>query len=401
MTFNFPTEQRVEGRVRFLAPKLEAFTEHPWEYAPSKAPVFYNPVMEFNRDLAVLALQTYRMNVEGALRVCEPLAGCGVRGIRFAREVEGVEEVILNDINPTAFKMIQYNVELNNLSNVKVFNEDANLLLNRYASPRRRFDYIDVDPFGTPVTFMDSAVRALKDGGLIALTATDMAPLCGVFPNVALRKYGGRSIRAEYHNEVAIRLLIGSLASTAAKHNIGVNVLFSYGVDHYVRVYAEIMYGARRADESLNMMGYILHCFNCFNRRSEFGIIPEMSRTCERCGSRMDVAGPLWLGRIFDREFCISMRENMYRLSLRGERRIRKLLDVIQEEIDDSVTYFVIDRVSDRFNLAPPPVRDVVERLRRMGFKSSGTYLNPKGIRTNAPAWTLIEVVRELSQRRG
>ncbi|MDH5267467.1 MAG: hypothetical protein OEW62_07315, partial [Candidatus Bathyarchaeota archaeon] len=28
--------------------------KEPWEYAPSKAPVFYNPVMKLNRDVAVL-----------------------------------------------------------------------------------------------------------------------------------------------------------------------------------------------------------------------------------------------------------------------------------------------------------------------------------------------------------
>ena len=43
---DFPTEIIEEGKVRVLVPKLKAFVRSPSEYAPSKAPVFYNPVME-------------------------------------------------------------------------------------------------------------------------------------------------------------------------------------------------------------------------------------------------------------------------------------------------------------------------------------------------------------------
>ncbi|MEM2463971.1 MAG: tRNA (guanine(10)-N(2))-dimethyltransferase, partial [Candidatus Bathyarchaeia archaeon] len=87
---DFPTEIVTEGQVRVLVPKLSAFVEKPSEYAPSKAPVFYNPVMELNRDIAVLALQAYQQTVKREITVCEPLTGCGVRGIRFALEVEGI-----------------------------------------------------------------------------------------------------------------------------------------------------------------------------------------------------------------------------------------------------------------------------------------------------------------------
>ena len=75
----FPTEVVTEGRVRIVVPKLKAFVKSPSEYAPSKAPVFYNPVMELNRDIAVLALQAYQKTVNREITVCEPLAGCGAK----------------------------------------------------------------------------------------------------------------------------------------------------------------------------------------------------------------------------------------------------------------------------------------------------------------------------------
>ena len=99
LKFSFPIEAIAEGTVEVAVPRLEAFVKAPSDYAPSKAPVFYNPVMELNRDVAVLALQAYQRWSGRELRVCEPLTGCGVRGIRVAKEVDGLAKVIVNDIN--------------------------------------------------------------------------------------------------------------------------------------------------------------------------------------------------------------------------------------------------------------------------------------------------------------
>ena len=60
---DFPSEIIREGKVQVLVPKLAAYGVVPSDYAPSRAPVFYNPVMEFNRDLTVLAFQAYQRMV--------------------------------------------------------------------------------------------------------------------------------------------------------------------------------------------------------------------------------------------------------------------------------------------------------------------------------------------------
>ena len=37
---------------------------------------------------------------------------------------------------------------------------------HRY-SPEKRFDVIDLDPYGTPSQFLDAAVQAVADGGVV------------------------------------------------------------------------------------------------------------------------------------------------------------------------------------------------------------------------------------------
>ncbi|MDI6690569.1 MAG: tRNA (guanine(10)-N(2))-dimethyltransferase [Candidatus Bathyarchaeota archaeon] len=397
---DFPTEIVHEGKVKILVPKLRAFVKTPSEYAPSKAPVFYNPLMELNRDIAVLALQTYQKTVNRKIVVCEPLAGCGVRGIRFASEVEGVKKVLINDINEKAFQLAKANVQMNKLNKrVIVKNEDANRLLSRYGAPRKRFDAIDIDPFGSPVPYLDSAIRALRDGGLIALTATDMAPLCGVYPKACIRKYGGKPLRTEYCHELALRLLAGCLAATAAKYDIGINVVFSHSTNHYIRLYAEIAYGAKKADESLKNMGYILHCFNCFHRETlKTPSLIGHSGRCSECNLKLDYAGPLWLGKVTDKKFCELMKNKVENMVFKQKEKIHKILTLIKNEVDAPITYYVIDRICDKFGFPVPSVKKVIETLKTKSLRATQPHFNPKGIRTDASARSMNKILQKLSQ---
>ena len=95
---DFPTEFVKEGKVKIMVPKLKAFIKRQSDYAPSKAPVFFNPIMELNRDLAVIAFQAYQRQVGREISICEPFTSSGIRGIRFAVEIEGVEKRATEDL---------------------------------------------------------------------------------------------------------------------------------------------------------------------------------------------------------------------------------------------------------------------------------------------------------------
>ena len=398
LNLKFPTEKVKEGSLEFYVPRLRAFVKRPSEYAPSKAPVFFNPAMELNRDLAVLALQTYQKQVKHEIVACEPLASCGVRGLRLAKEVAGVGKVVMNDINPEAAALAESNVKLNNLSEkVSVANEDANLLLSRYAAPRRRFSYIDIDPFGSPAPYIDSAVRALRNGGLIALTATDMAPLCGVHAKACIRKYGGRPLRTDYCHELAVRLLLSCLVHIAARHDIGIDPMLSYSQYNYVRTYAIASYGAKEADKSLQNIGYMQHCFSCLHRESRIGLIPPPEQICPECGSKLNIGGPLWLGSLWDEEFCIQTQGETWSRHLRHQEKILNTLSLIVKEIHAPITYYAIDKLCDKFNLPAPPLSKVINELNNQGFQGVATHFNSKAIRTDAPANTLKAILVKLT----
>lgn len=390
----------VEGSASLTVPKLSLYAKGPSEYIPSRTPVFYNPIMKLNRDIAILALTAYQRRVNRGLRVCEPLAGCGVRGIRFALEVEGTGRLVLNDINPHAAELVRHNCVRNRVTGcTHIRTLDANTLLSIYASPRRRFDVVDIDPYGSPSHFLDSAVRALRNRGVLAVTATDTATLCGAYPDACLRRYGGKPLRTEYCHELAVRLLIRSIAVTAARYRFGVDVLLSHSSDHYIRVYTQLRLRAAAAKTALQNLGYVLHCFHCLHRMWSFGVTNFPDRRCVRCGATMSVAGPLWLGRLVDRAFCRDMIDERRSDRTGDWRRAERLLGALSMEADAPPTYIVIDRISRKLRIPPPPKRELISRLRGLGYTAAPTHFDHGGVKTSAPLQLVEKTVMETVHR--
>jgi len=110
----------------------------------------------------------------------------------------------------------------------------------------------------------------------------------------------------------------------------------------------------------------------------------------------VSIAGPLWLGSLWDREFCKLMLREAYRKSMRNKSKVIKLIETILAEVEGPPTYYVIDRICDKFRLKTPQTRSVIEKLWEMGFFASQTHFNTRGVRTSAPTKTVLEVISSL-----
>merc|ERR1712113_1005456 len=73
----------------------------------------------------------------------------------------------------------------------------------------KQFDVIDLDPYGTAAPFLDAAVQAVSEGGLLCVTCTDLAVLCGNQAEVCYSKYGAFPLKGtKYCHEMALRILL-------------------------------------------------------------------------------------------------------------------------------------------------------------------------------------------------
>ncbi len=388
----------TEGRARFWAPNLEKYRRPDGAIEPSWAPVFYNPRMAFNRDVAVLFVHTFFKGLSG-VRVAEPLAGTGVRGIRIALETSGVSELVLNDADPEAYSLVERNIALNGLAGLaEAYRADANALLYRLKDEGRAYHYIDLDPFGSPIYYVDAALRALRKGGVLAVTATDTAPLVGTHGAACVRRYGARPLRSDFAKEAGLRILVGAVVRRAAMRELAATPVLAYYADHYYRAYFVVLRGARRTDEALSLLGYYAYCDTCLYREAVEGYpAPQQApERCPNCGSPLALGGPMWIGRLCDEDLVSRMLASIEEMEhLEAKARVRTLLEKLRVECSVTRPYVRIDELCGRMRINMPSPRLVAALLEAAGYRAAVTHFDPRAVKTDAP----LEEVRSLVEK--
>ncbi|MFH1505414.1 MAG: tRNA (guanine(26)-N(2))-dimethyltransferase [archaeon] len=339
----------TEGKAKVSVSREEKISK--------KLEVFYNPVMKFNRDISVLLLNCVK---ERKLRIGLPLAGSGIRGLRFLLELKRgkVERVAFNDHKPDFVEYMEKNLKKNKIKQDKVHISklDANLFLLK----SKGFDYIDVDPFGTPNPFLDSAVSRISRRGILAVTATDTSALCGTFPEACLRKYWAKPLRNELMHEIGVRILIRKVQLIGAQYERALVPIFCYSRDHYMRVFFKSEKGKQKVNLLLKLHG------------------------------EHEGAGPMWLGSLWDTKLVRAMLKNA------KDKDVKKYLGMVNQEAQIHIVgFFDVHAVCEKNKLNIPRKEYLIGKLKKSGYKASSTTFNPYGIRTNAPLNLFLSFLKE------
>lgn len=379
-----------EGRTIIEAPDPASFRTVAGDYSPSLTKVFYNPRMEFCRDISVSATQVFAKKANN-IRICDPLAGVGVRGIRYAKEVKGVSKVIVNDRSLESYEMMKRNIELNGVTDlVEATSNDANIILREN---HRKFNFVDVDPFGSPAPFSDAACGALSRKGMLALTATDTAPLSGTHASACIRRYGAKPLKTEYCHELGIRILIGFAQRIGGMNEIALTPVFSHATQHYFRTYLMANRGAQRSDDVLKGLGFVSQCNACMRRLFTRNLAPELPQACE-CGGRFSHAGPLWLGEIINTAFTKEIMGDLANRNFKLKHQELLMLGRCVEEAEGPPTFYELNELARRAKASPPKIVLVLERIREKGYFASRTHFSNTGFRTDAPIDEIIETIK-------
>nr|CAI5836983.1 unnamed protein product [Callosobruchus analis] len=385
--------------------------------------VFYNPVQEFNRDISIAVISTFVNNYKEELKaakgqqagtennkltILEALSATGLRSIRYAKEIPGVDRVIANDISTKAVEDIKQNVVKNNVEHiVSVSHSDASMLMYQHRKGDQ-FDVIDLDPYGCPSHFLDSTVQAVKEGGLLLITATDMAVLAGNSPETCYSKYGAISLRIKSCHEMAVRILLQCIESHANRYGRYIVPLMSLSADFYIRVFVRVFSGAKKCKFSATKLSHVYHCTGCDSftlhpliisktdkTHTKFGIPsgPPVSKNCEECKHPHHVGGPIWSAPIHSHEFVKKLLEPVPD-SLKTHRRIAGVLRLILEELLDEPLYYTLDRLSGTLHVEMPSMMVLRSALLNAGYKVSFTHMHKTSIKTDAPKKVVWDIMR-------
>lgn len=387
-----------EGKIHFLAPDLRFYSKNE-KIDPAWAPVFYNPAMKVSRDISVALIDAYAKNFgRSSIRICEPLSATGVRGLRYAAELDVAEEVIINDKNKNAYYLEIKNILYNSLAEkVKVFNRDARALLYDFAERNEKFDVVDIDPFGSPTPFVEAALSVLKHKGLLLLTATDLAPLFGVNPGACRRKYFATPILSEFSKETGARILAAFTVREAAKIGLAAKPIFTALVRHSLRLAFIVERNKGLARRSVELIGYVTFCPRCMYRTLTTETLLERLK-CPSCGSYLTVGGPLWVDKLWDNDLCQTVLQLYKSREYLDEKGLR-IVELIANEADKPCLYTTVTTIARIAALKeePSPL-DLVNKVLKAGGSASLTHFDSKGFRVNLQPSEVITIVNSFEK---
>jgi len=408
--------------------------------------VFYNPVQEFNRDLSVLVLRTYlkhnvwhhrheekHVKARGGLKILDALSASGLRSIRYAQELGAsgdiVDKIVANDLSDSAVSLIKRNIELNGVhEKVKCSHSDAIHLLNDSSrSFDDRFHVIDLDPFGTGAQFFDAAVRSIGEAGLLMITCTDVAVLCGNASESCFARYGSMSVRADHCHEVALRIVLRSLEQHAAVYGRYIKPLLSVSADFYVRVFVQVFTQQAETKKSASKLSQLFLCKECktheltklgsyelkedpkqaksTNLAVKFKYKPsevQIGDKCRICSGRYTIAGPIWSDPMHDAKFLELLKQELALEETEKQfntfKRMKGLVYVCSEELSEPALFFSTKTISKTLKSKMPTRKDALSALVNAGYQVSGTHCFQYGFKTNAPSTVVWDVFSQFSE---
>ncbi|KAI9836066.1 MAG: hypothetical protein M1819_001678 [Sarea resinae] len=390
-------------------------------------------------------------------RILDALSATGLRALRYSKEIPFTTSVTANDLSAAATASIKLNVQHNRVEE-KVVPLTGNALAHMYSfvgqptehsSDTKKYDVIDLDPYGTAVPFLDASMQCLTDGGLLCVTCTD----AGVFASTGyLEKtyalYGGLPMKGPHSHEAGLRLILQSIATTGAKYGFAIEPLLSLSIDFYARVFVRV----RRSPADVKFLaGKTMIAYNCDSGCGAWATqllarnrantakngstyykhtveqAPSAGQHCEHCGHKRHLAGPMYAGPLHSPAFIQRILDSLATAdttTYATTDRIEGMLQTALEEdlslsssdtsadqgngaaepdaakIDHHPFFFIPSAISKVIHCQTPSEEAIRGALKHLGYRVSRSHTKPGSIKTDAPWDVIWEIMREWTRQK-
>lgn len=397
-----------------------------------------------------------------SFKILDALSASGLRALRYALEIPFLTSVVANDLSASAAESIKLNVEHNGVADkVSVTNDDALALMYRSIAAdlskkdkrgnpgkAHKFDVVDLDPYGTAAPFFDAAVQSVRDdGGLLVVTCTDSAVWAGhAYCEKSFALYGGIPVKGLHSHEVALRLILNSIATSGARYGLAIEPLLSLSIDFYTKVFVKVT----RSPSAVKFLGAkTMLAYSCDqgcgswetqpilkskavpNKKGSgsfykhtMALAPTTDRFCQHCGFKMHLSGPMYGGQIHSQDFIHRLLEEVPKASSevygtlpRLEGMLRTVLeefipgpdpptdvdpkDAESAVVDHTPFFFIPGRISSVLSCATPTDDLFRGAILHLGYRVGRSHCRGGSIKTDAPWstiwWILTEWIKQKS----
>ncbi|KAG0632908.1 N2,N2-dimethylguanosine tRNA methyltransferase-domain-containing protein [Tuber brumale] len=397
-----------------------------------------------------------KANIPPKFTILDALSATGLRALRYALEIPFVTHTTSNDLDPSASQFIRRNIQFNKTHTTKTIDpaltpdaamskiqvETANATHHMYSvlSPPKpqteaeyangksrerhfsKYDVIDLDPFGTAVPFLDAAVQAVSDGGLLCITCTDAGVWASMgYSEKCFSLYGGVPIKGEWSHEAGLRLILYATATAAARYGCSIEPLLSLSIDFYARVFVRVCKSPQEVKKLASTSMIVYNCDSgCGSWRTQslgkrkeeknkngngtylkFGLAmaPTTCPECPDCGFTMHLGGPMWSGPMHSPTFITHLLSVLPAQPPEIYQTLPRITGMLQTALEESTLpnspfFFVTNRLARTLHCEAPPLAAFRGALMRLGYTVVRSHCKPTSVKTDAPWSVTWEVMR-------
>jgi tRNA (guanine26-N2/guanine27-N2)-dimethyltransferase len=172
---------------------------------------------------------------------------------------------------------------------------------------------------------------------------------------------------------------------------LGIEPVFSLFFGESYRVMVRLVSPSALSSANYGFLGY---CHSC----GDYQIVSwqGLGRVCcAQDGKPLTISGPMWLGKLHD-------REQLAKMALLAEewgwsKRV-ELLREMEAEADFPPYFYTLREIGKRGRMNTPKRDNLLQALQEQGYHASSTHINPQAIKTDANLATCIHISDRLNK---
>ncbi|KAF2299243.1 hypothetical protein GH714_031092 [Hevea brasiliensis] len=273
--------------------------------------------------------------------VLEALSASGLRALRYAREVEGIGQVVALD-NDQATDM------------AVLCGGNGEVCYSKYGSYPLRGKYCHEMALRILLASIESHANRYK---------RYIVPVL--------------SVQIDFYIRVFVRIY----TSASAMKNTPLKLSYVYqciGCDSF----------------HLQPIGRTIAKNNSVRYLPGFG--PAVPQECSHCGKKFNMGGPIWSAPIHDQEWVISILGGVKCMKdwYPAYDHISAVLTTISEELSDVPLFLSLHNLCATLKCTSPQAVIFRSAVINAGYRISGTHVNPLGLKSDAPMDVIWDIMR-------
>jgi tRNA (guanine26-N2/guanine27-N2)-dimethyltransferase len=397
--------------------------------------VFYNPAMAGSRTRSVILMQTVIESGYLGEKEIYAIDGLSASGLRARRWLNELPEKIAARLDVTICDMDEKSLNWAMATHEEFPPNKFGILRKRVGDLRTAVldhgrHWVDIDPFGSPMPFLDTAIQSLARRAVIEVSATDSAALTGSSKSALLRRYGARVLTDGLCHDSGMRVMLANIARIAASHDRFIEPILSVWDSHHLRVSVKVtksIEGANRFEENIGWRiakpvesEVMISIKNNLHPKSDLDILPmhcfvPLSHPVDSGDKRF--SGPMWIGPTGVREVMEKITEQA---TFSQSSPIfqkddplgwsEKEIEIEQRKISRNVRYisseataihcphFILtDDLASWLKIGSPPSPNIMaELLEERGHCAARAHYAKPAFRTDAPWHIIVEVANSI-----